>query len=172
MALPTLKIEMVDKHPKTWKNLLLPTLLMGCIALQACESSKRADQVLYVCFDRSGSTGEAIDHLRNISDRFKYHFSEYGAQAKSDLEIIDANPKVIPEGKPIQAEIRNGDGDVVAIASNFGSNGEDLRVSFFYGRYEDQRSPFPQAVLSSLEAINGSQLDLSVETEANPCGEK
>lgn len=150
---------------------MLPTLLMGVIALQACGSSKRADQVLYVCFDRSDGAGEAIDHLREISDRFNYRLSEYGAQAKSDLESIDANPKVIPEGKPIQADIRNGDGDVVAIASNFGSNGEDLRVSFFYGRDEDQRSPFPQAVVSSLGAINGSQLNLSVETDANPCGE-
>lgn len=163
---------MVDQPLKARRIATLITLLLGVIALQACEGSKRADQTVYVCFDRAGGADQTLGLLRKISDRFDYRFREYGGQAKSDLETIDANPAVIPEGEPIQADIENNDGKVVLIASNFGSIGEDLRVSFFYRRDEGEGSPFHQAVISGLESIEGAQVNLSAaETDANPCGE-
>ena len=70
------------------------------------------------------------------------------------------------------ADIENADGKVVLMASNFGSIGEDLRVSFFYRRNDGEGSPFHQAVVSGLDAIEGANLNLSAsETDANPCGE-
>ena len=110
---------MIDQHSRAWRVFTLVTILFGVIALQACERSKRANQILYVCSDRSSGAGQALGLLREISDRFNYHLRDYGKQAKSDLETIDANPAVIPESQPIQADVRNEDNDVVLIASNF-----------------------------------------------------
>ncbi|WP_338445658.1 hypothetical protein V5F89_10830 [Pelagerythrobacter marensis] len=163
---------MIDRPLEARRIAALIALLMGILALQACEGSKRADQTLYVCFDRSGEADRAMGLLRGISDRFGYRFREYGGQAKADLETIDANPAVIPEGKPIQADIQNGDGKVLLIASNFGSVGEDLRVSLFYHKNEGKDSAFHRAVVTGLETMEGVQLNRSAaETDANPCGE-
>lgn len=172
MALQTSRTEMIDQPLKTRRIATLIALLLGAIALQACEGSKRADQTLYVCFDRSGEADRAMSLLRGISDRFGYRYREYGGEAKSDLETIDANPAVIPEGEPIQADIQNDDGKVLLIASNFGSIGEDLRVSLFYRQNEGEDSAFHRAVVTGLETMEGAQLNRSAaETDANPCGE-
>lgn len=172
MARRILSAKMTDRPFQIGRIATLLALLLGIFVLQACERSKRADQTIYVCFDRSGGADRAVGLLREVSDRFDYRLREYGGQAKSDLETIDSDSAVIPEGEPIQADIENEDGEVVLIASNFGSIGEDLRVSFFYRRYEGEGSPFHQAVVSGLEAIEGANLNLSAaETDANPCGE-
>lgn len=165
---------MIDQPLKTRRIATLIALLMGVFVLQACERSKRADQTIYVCFDSSGGADRAVGLFREISDRFDYRLREYGEEIKRDLEVIDADPEVagIPNSKPIQADIKNEDGKVVLMASNFGSIGEDLRVSFFYRRDEGASSPFHQAVVSGLGSIEGAQLNLSAaETDANPCGE-
>lgn len=170
MALLRLEVEMTDQPLNIWRALTPITLLLGAIALQSCERSKRADQTIYVCFSRPGGPNEALGLLREISDRSGYRFREYGRQAKSDLETIDANTAVIPKGKPIQADIENDDGKILLMASNFGSIGEDLRVSLFYRRNEGRDSAFHRAVVTGLESMEGAQLNLSAaENNANPC---
>lgn len=172
MARQILSAKMTDRRLQIGQIATLLALLLGNFILQACERSKRADHTIYVCFDRAGDAGRAVGLLRQVSDRFDYRLREYGGQAKSDLDTIDSRSAVIPEGEPIHADIENRDGEVVLIASNFGSIGEDLRVSFFYRRDEGEGSPFHLAVVSGLAAIEGANLNLSAaETGANPCGE-
>lgn len=172
MALQTLRTKMIEQSVYARRTANLTMLVLGAITLQACERSKMADKVIYICFADSGESDRALALLHEISGRFDYRFREYGSQAKSDLEIVEANPAVIPDGEPIQADIENGNGEVVLIASNFGSIGEELRVSFFYRREEGEDSLFHQAVVSGLESIEGAQLNFSAaEAAENPCGE-
>jgi hypothetical protein len=165
---------MAEKPLRAWRIATFITLFLGVTSVQACEESRRADRTVYVCFDRAGGAKQALGLLREISKRFEYRFREYGEEVKRDLEVIDADPEVagIPDSKPIQADIENEDGKVVLIASNFGSIGEDLRVSLFYRRNEGERAPFPRAVMTGLGSIEGAQLNFSgADTDAHPCGE-
>ena len=155
---------------KMKRIIMVAGLCFGTIVLGSCQA-KRADKTFDVCFDSLSGTGEAIAMLRRVSSQFGYRFREYGAEAKADLKTIDANPSVIPDGRPIQADIKRNDGKILLMASNFGSKRKDIRVSFFFYGSEGENSPFYRTVMSGVERLPNVRLyPNDAEADANLCG--
>lgn len=153
------------------KGHTLVAIILFCSAsLSACSGSKRADKVLDVCFKSPEAIEGAVKNLQRVSGKFGYSFSETGGSAKSELEAIKADQSIIPEGRPVQADIKRKDGAILLIASNFGNTGQELRLSLFYQQNEGENSPFFRTVLSEMATLPNAHLYPRGDDDgASPC---
>jgi hypothetical protein len=149
------------------------SVLTCAITASSCGVSKVSNKTYHLCFDSPKGAGGTTTMLRRVSSQFGYRFQEYGSATKADLQSIDANPSVLPDQRPIQADIKRSDGKVLLMVSNFGVNTGDLRLSFFFYRDEGFNSPFHRAVISGVRSVPGARLYSSdAEVGALPCGRK
>lgn len=160
----------INKKMKAWRACAVSIMLLGMPTLQACEGSRRADQIIYICFNSSGGLDRAVGMIRNVSGDFGYVLERCGHQAKRDLELINANELVIPSGDPVQLMVENKNREILLIASNFGGVGNGLRMSFFYHQSNSEGPTFQSAVITRLESIDGANINYpDTETDIS-CG--
>ncbi|MEP3122607.1 MULTISPECIES: hypothetical protein [Alphaproteobacteria] len=139
-------------------------ILICCAMLLSASSCARpADDVYYVCISDSSGFQESIRQIQMLADEFGLNYQDFGGQIRRDLDVIDANQVVIPDGVPVHATVEERSGKVVLLVSNFGNGQEDIRLSFFFFGGDHSEDSFPQSVLSRMRNISGVQI---VDSEA------
>ncbi|HWT32005.1 MAG TPA: hypothetical protein VEB68_10505 [Croceibacterium sp.] len=123
--------------------------LAGAVFILSSCGSRVPDQVFHVCLDRGEINESVVSEIRTVAERHRLTFNDNSQNAKADLIEIDAEDGVAPDGVPVFFDIQKG-GRGVLIGSNFGSQGEDLRLSFFDADSEPDFKSDMMEILSSL----------------------
>lgn len=104
-------------------------IAVGALLLSSC-GSRLPDQVFHVCLAAGEIDQAIVRDIRIAAEKHGLTFSDNGQSAKADLIKIDADDSAIPNGLPVFFDVQRG-GRGILIGSNFGSQSEALRLSFF-----------------------------------------
>lgn len=125
-------------------------VLAGAVFMLSSCGSRVPDQVFHVCVGSGEIDESVVSEIRTAAERHRLTFSDNSQSAKADLVEIDAENGVAPGGIPVFFDIQK-DGRGILIGSNFGSQGEALRLSFFDA---DSEAPdFRSDVMKILSAL-------------------
>lgn len=142
--------------------------LAGAVFMLSSCGSRVPDQEFDVCLGSGEIDEGVVSEIQAAAERHRLTFNDGGQSAKANRLAIDPEGATAPDGFPVFFDVQKG-GRGILIGSNFGSQGEDLRLSFFDA---DSEAPdFKSDVMKILSSLPDARV-LAVDPASDgpsPC---
>ena len=149
-------------------RILSSLALTGAVFMLSSCGSRIPDQIFHVCLDSGEIDERVVREIQTAAERHGLLFTDSGQSAKANRLKLDPEGATAPDGFPIFFDVQKGRRGVL-IGSNFGSQGEDLRLSFFDA---DREAPgFKSEVMRILNSLPDARV-LAVDPASDgpsPC---